>query len=179
MEYPYTVIRSKKRKTMAITVKPNLSVEVRVPMRVSQKIVDAFVEQNQDWIAAHIEKQRSKNMVARTITPAEEQALRQKAKVYLPERVAYYSAKMGLSPTGFRVTGAKTRLGSCSGKDSLNFSFRLMVFPVEAIDYVVVHELAHIRHKNHGPDFYRLIEQYMPDYKERNAILRDPQYRIL
>ena len=59
-----------------------------------------------------------------------------------------------------------------SGKNSLNFSYRLMMYPKEAIDYVVVHELAHIKHHNHSADFYKLIEQYMPDYKKRIAILK-------
>ena len=62
--------------------------------------------------------------------------------------------------------------GSCSSKRRISFSFRLMQYPAEAIDYVVVHELAHLRHMNHSPQFYALIEQYMPDYKSRRALLK-------
>lgn len=179
MKYSYTIVRSKKRKTMSICIKSDLSVEVRIPQRTSQKAAEQFVERNMGWIEEHLEKQKTRYEAARTITPEEEQQMRRQAKEYLPGRIAYYSELMGVTPTGFRVTGAKTRFGSCSGKDSLNFSFRLMAYPPEAIDYVVVHELAHIRHKDHSPAFYGFIEQFMPDYKVRNAMLKDPQYRIL
>ena len=79
---------------------------------------------------------------------------------------------MGLTPAGVRITGAQKRFGSCSGQNRLCFSWRLMLYPPEAIDYVVVHELAHIHHHNHGPAFYALVEQYMPDYRQRQALLR-------
>ena len=79
---------------------------------------------------------------------------------------------MGLQPTGVTVTGARKRFGSCSGKDRICFSWRLMLYPPEAIDYVVVHELAHIRHKNHSKAFYDLVASVLPDYREREALLR-------
>ena len=79
---------------------------------------------------------------------------------------------MGLEPTGVKITSAKKRFGSCSAKNSICYSWRLMLYSKEAIDYVVVHELAHIAHKNHGPQFYALIEKYLPDYKEREKLLR-------
>ena len=75
---------------------------------------------------------------------------------------------------GITVTGARTRFGSCSPKNRLCFSFRLMEYPLPAIEYVVVHELAHIRHKNHGPDFYRLVEGTLPDYRQRIGLLKLP-----
>lgn len=79
---------------------------------------------------------------------------------------------MGLTPAGIKITSAEKRFGSCSAKDSLCFSYRLMLYPPDAVDYVVVHELAHIRHKNHGKQFYALIAQVMPDYKERERLLK-------
>ena len=80
---------------------------------------------------------------------------------------------MGLVPTGIKVTSARTRFGSCSGKNSICFSWRLMLYPPEAIDYVIVHELAHIRHHDHSPAFYALIERYMPDWRERMKLLKE------
>ena len=79
---------------------------------------------------------------------------------------------MGVTPTGLKVTSAQKRYGSCSGKNSLCFSCFLMRYPEEAIDLVVVHELCHIREKNHGPRFYALLEQHLPDYKERKKLLK-------
>ncbi len=72
---------------------------------------------------------------------------------------------MGVSPTGIKINSAKKRYGSCTGENSLNFSLYLMDKPDEFINYVVIHELAHIRHHNHSKDFYKFIEQFMPEYK--------------
>ena len=79
---------------------------------------------------------------------------------------------MGTDYTGIKITSAKTRYGSCSAKNSLCFSLYLMQKPLYAVDYVIVHELAHTVHHNHGKDFYKLIEKYMPDYKDRISFLK-------
>ena len=84
---------------------------------------------------------------------------------------------MGVCPTGITVTGAQKRFGSCSAKDRLCFSYHLMRYPEPAIDYVVVHELAHIFHKNHSKSFYAYVEKYMPDYKECEKLLKSPPSR--
>ena len=73
--------------------------------------------------------------------------MRRQAREYIPGRVEYFSSRMGLAPTRVSVTSARTRWGSCSGKNTLNFSLYLMSFPPRVIDAVVVHELAHIREK--------------------------------
>ncbi len=78
---------------------------------------------------------------------------------------------MGVVPTGFKVTTARKRYGSCSAKNSLCFSCFLMNCPEEAVELVVVHELCHIREKNHGPKFYALLEQCLPDWRERKKRL--------
>ena len=99
--------------------------------------------------------------------------LRALAKEYIPKRVEYYSKVMGVTPAAVKINSAKTRFGSCSAKNSLNFSLYLMLYDKAAIDYVVVHELCHITVKNHSAEFYRLVEKYMPDYKLRKKLLKD------
>lgn len=88
-------------------------------------------------------------------------------------RAQALSAQTGLRYSALHVTGAKTRWGSCSGKNSLSFSFRLAMCSPEAIDYVIVHELCHTRHKNHGPAFWALVEHYLPDWRVQRQWLRD------
>ena len=90
----------------------------------------------------------------------------------LPPKVEHYAALMGVRPVGVTITAAKTRFGSCSAKNRLCFSLYLMRYPEDAVDYVVVHELAHIRHHNHSPAFYALVARFMPDYRRREALLR-------
>ena len=90
----------------------------------------------------------------------------------LPPIVERYAVLMGVEPTGIRITSARKRFGSCSGKNSLCFSCLLMLYPMEAVECVVVHELAHIRHHNHSAAFYDFVLSVMPDYRSREALLR-------
>ena len=173
MMYTYELIRSR-RKTLALEITRDCRVLVRAPMRASQKSIDAFVSAHESWIAKHLESQRQRAASAPPPPTGEEiAALKQKAKEILPEKVAYWSRVMGLVPTGVKITTAQKRYGSCSGKTSLCFSCFLMQKPEAAIELVVVHELCHIREKNHGPRFYALLAQYLPDYKEREKLLRE------
>lgn len=170
----YTIVRSDRR-TMALEIMPTLEVVVRAPQGCPEMTIHQFVRDHEGWLDTHLEKVRRRReaAVARQVTAQEEEQLRRRAAEVIPQRVAYYSRLMGLFPTGVRITGAQKRFGSCSGKNSLCFSWRLMQYPSAAIDYVVVHELAHIRYHNHGPAFYALVERYMPDYRQRQALLRD------
>lgn len=168
--YEYTLIRSN-RKTLGLEITRELTVLVRAPMRMPKRDIDRFVGQHTDWIAAHLERRQQQAEPPRELSRAEINALIQKALEYLPGRIEYYGKRMGLRPTGIRITGAQKRYGSCSGRNSLCFSYRLMLYPPEAVDLVVVHELAHIRHKNHGPDFYACIASVLPDYKARKKLL--------
>ena len=168
----YELIRSN-RKTLALEITPDCRVLVRAPLRLSKKQIDAFVEAHSSWIAKHLAQQRQRAASAPPPpTAAEIEALKTKARSILPEKVSHWSHKMGVSPTGLKITTAQKRYGSCSGKNSLCFSCFLMNYPEEAIDLVVVHELCHILEKNHGPKFYALLEQYLPDYKERKKLLK-------
>ena len=98
--------------------------------------------------------------------------MRKEAKRILPIKTSYYANIMGLKYGRITITGAKTRFGSCSSKGNISFSYRLMLYPDEAIDAVVVHELAHLYEMNHSPRFYKIIETVLPDYKERKKLLK-------
>lgn len=167
----YTLIRSSRR-TMALEITRDGRLLVRAPQCAPQAVIDRFVASHTDWIAAHLEKQRQRAQAHPPLTEDEIAALRQKARDILPGRVAHYAGRMGVAPTGVKITGAKTRFGSCSAKNSLCFSLYLMAYPDAAVDYVVVHELAHIRHKNHSPAFYAEVARVMPDYRERRKLLK-------
>ena len=74
---------------------------------------------------------------------------------------------MNLKYGRITITSAKTRFGSCSSKGNISFSYRLMLYPRELVDYVIVHELAHLSEMNHSDRFYKIIESVLPDYRER------------
>lgn len=178
MEHNYQVIRSN-RKTAAINITKELDVQLRLPLRYPADKVEDLVLRHQDWIAGAIARQREHNRITQknTLSPQQTELLQNRARSYLPKRTAYYGYIMGLIPSGVKITSAQKRWGSCSGKNSICFSHTVMLLPPRAIDYVVVHELAHIKHKNHGEEFYRLIEKYLPDYRELQEQIKSLQKR--
>lgn len=169
MSIPYTLTRAR-RKTIVLSVADDLSVQVKAPLRMPQRDIAQFVAKHQDWIAR--QQELTQRRQANPLTADQVESLQARARALLPQRVAHYAAIMGLSPTGVKVTSAQGRWGSCSSRNSLCFSYRVLLLPPELVDYIVVHELAHIRERNHGPGFYREIATYLPDYKARIAALK-------
>lgn len=172
MMIEYTLIRSKRR-TVSLEVGRDLTVIVRAPLLMPKSSIDRFVKQHEKWVESKkaIISERGENEVE--LSHEDVAALKSLAKEKIPPKVAHFAAIMGLTPSAVKITSAKKRFGSCSGKHSLCFSYELMRYPERAIDYVVVHELAHIAYHNHSANFYRLIEKYMPDYKKREALLKN------
>lgn len=166
------LIRSRRR-TLGLEVTREGRVIVRAPLRVSAASIERFVQEHAEWIQKAQARQRARLAAHPEPDEAGQAVLMRRAREELPPKVAYYAQRMGLQPTGMTITSARTRFGSCSPKNRLCFSWRLMDYPEAAIDYVVVHELAHIVHKNHGPQFWALVERYMPDYRARRALLRE------
>ena len=103
----------------------------------------------------------------RKLTEEEIADLKSKAKIVLAEKTRYYKKIIGVEPIGVKITSATTRWGSCSGTNSICYSYRVMLLSNRAQDYIVVHELCHILQKNHSPKFYREVAKILPDYKDR------------
>jgi predicted metal-dependent hydrolase len=171
MTYNYTIIRSDRR-TLALEISEEAKLVIRSPRRCPTALIEEFVERHEDWIQSHIEKQRLFLEARPILTEEDKSGLIRRANAEIPPLVYYYANLMRLSPTGISITKAEKRFGSCNSKNKLHFSFRLMLYPQAAIEYVVVHELAHIVHKNHGREFYALIKSVLPDYKKREALLK-------
>ena len=106
------------------------------------------------------------------------QIYRMLAKRDLTEKVVGFAKRMSVMPIAVKINGAKTRWGSCSAKKSLNFSWRLIMAGDDVIDYVIVHELAHISEMNHSDRFWTIVEGVLPDYRERSEKLKELQHRL-
>ena len=94
------------------------------------------------------------------------------ARHFLTERTEYYARQFGLKYRSIRITSARTRWGSCSRLNALSFTWRLVMAPLDIIDYIVLHELAHILQKNHSRAFWEQVERMLPDYRSRRAWLK-------
>ena len=90
---------------------------------------------------------------------------KEQARIHLQARLDHFARLHHLTYRGLRITSARTRWGSCNSKNELTFAWRLLMAPPEVIDYVVVHELAHTVHHNHGPKFWKLAGDILPNFK--------------
>ena len=144
----YTVIRSHRR-TMALEVTREGAALVRAPYGASDAAIARFAAQHQAWLESHMARRQAYLAAHPAPSPQQAEAWRQQAKAVLPQ------------------------FGSCSGKNRLSFSLYLMAYPAAAIEYVVVHELAHIRHHDHSPAFYAEVERYLPDWRARRELLKN------
>ncbi|MDR1330150.1 MAG: M48 family metallopeptidase [Oscillospiraceae bacterium] len=100
------------------------------------------------------------------------------AKRVLTAKTLEFAKQMGVTPLAVKINGANTRWGSCSAKRSINFSWRLIMAGGDVVDYVVVHELAHITEMNHSPRFWEIVAGVLPDYKARQTRLKELQARL-
>lgn len=98
---------------------------------------------------------------------------KKQARSVLTGRVAFYAREYGFDVEKIRISSARMRWGSCSAKKTLSFTWRLVMAPPEVIDYVVVHELCHLRELNHSKAFWTQVEAVLPDYKPRRKWLKE------
>ena len=169
-----------RRKTIALYVRKDGSVEVRAPLKASKSDIDRFVEEKSGWIQktkARLTAMQSAKRIIR-LTEDEQRECRRQFAEYLQLRCTKWARDMGFQYGKLRVNQAKTILGSCNSKGDLSFTFRLFFVPKELVDYVIVHELAHTREMNHSERFWKIVEQAMPDYKERRKKLKEFQRAV-
>jgi predicted metal-dependent hydrolase len=98
---------------------------------------------------------------------------KKQARAVLTERVEFFAHKYGFEVGKIRISSARTRWGSCSAKSTLSFTWRLVMAPPEVIDYVVVHELCHLRELNHSRSFWAQVEAILPDYRSCRKWLKE------
>lgn len=166
----YQIIRSF-RKTLSIQVLNNGEILVRSPYFLSKSKIEKILLKKEAWIAKKLEK--TKEFKSAAISKDMAERLRKSAKEYIPQRVEYWSQVTGLSFHNVKITSARSRFGSCNQKGNLCFSMFLMLAEPNDIDYVVLHELCHTKVMNHSKEFYKLVSEYMPSYKESQKRLKE------
>ena len=186
----YEIIRSR-RKTCAIVLNEDAAVTVRLPLYGTDADAVKLLKAKQFWIGAKLSelldrKQQRSSSPASRLTPEQSLALEKRyraaAKSYIPQRVAYYAENyrhlIRHDYSSIAIRDQKTRWGSCSGRGTLSFNWRLMLAPPGILDYVVVHELCHLEHMNHSKDFWDCVAAILPDYKERRKWLKEHGHEL-
>ena len=167
----YEILRSARR-SVAISIKDG-RVILRTPFLFTDKDGEKVIKDNEKWILSKLEEYKIRKEREKSLSEEKIKELRKSAKIYFKDKTEVFSRIMNLKYGRITITGAKTRFGSCSSKGNISFSYRLMLYPEAAREYVVVHELAHLLEMNHSKRFYSVVERYLPDYKERRKLLKN------
>ncbi len=168
----YELIRSN-RKTIGIQVMPDGRIVVRAPHYATKRQIEDCLKEHEGHIL-EISK-RAKNITDTTpkMTSEELHALADKALEVIPPRAKHYAKLAGVQYHGITIRNQRTRWGSCSAKKNLNFNCLLMLTPPEVLDYVVVHEVCHLKEMNHSASFWAEVEKLMPDYRKPKKWLKE------
>ena len=167
---PYTVTR-KRIRTLRLTVKaPDGAVHVSAPPHVSERAIAAFVASKEDWIAKH--QQRISTQPAPLQAGAETERLRRQLRRDAPPLIAYWADRMGVPVPALSVRRMTSRWGSCNKEQlRMSLSVELARRDPELLEYVIVHELAHLIEPSHNEHFYAVMNQYLPDWRSKRRIL--------
>lgn len=172
------VVRSRRR-TIGLHVGWNAQLTVRAPLRASQRSIMEAVRAKHHWIVTAQEKMRRRQAEAPALVPPRfVREYKRQALQIISSRVRFYAEQMQLQPVAIKVNRARRRWGSCSHRGALNFSYRLLFAPFAVIDYVVVHELAHMRHLNHSRAFWNGVAAIIPDFQNHYRWLREHGHRL-
>lgn len=172
-EVRYTIKVRKGTKGIRISVSPDLSVVVTKPRNILDSYVQNLVETKTDWILEQIEnlKKRPKKLLAH-FSVKDYQLYKQDASDIALERCLYFNQFYNFKIKSIKIRNQKTRWGSCSSSGELSFNYKIFFLPPDLRDYIIVHELAHLKEMNHGARFWALVSLQIPDYKRRMQDIR-------
>ena len=165
----YKVIYSD-RKTISLSVRGGV-ITVRAPKRAPKSFIENFIKKHKRFIEKNLPKEAARAEKYRALTESDILRLKKEARKYFHAKTQEYSKIMGLKYSRIIITSAETRFGSCSSRGNISFSYKLMLYPEAAREYVIVHELAHLLEMNHSKEFYAIIEKTLPDFRERKKLL--------
>ncbi len=162
------------RKTLALQIK-HWELIVRAPKLMPQFMIENFVKKHKKWIKRKMKNYKVGDECIRPLQKSEKEILKlkQKAKAYIPWRVEKLAKRFDKKYNKIKITSAKTRWWSCTSQKNLNFSYRLIQAEKKAIDYVIIHELAHLKYMNHSKKFWLHVEEMMSDYKQWDKWLKN------
>lgn len=156
---------------MRLTVQPGGTVILTVPQRSPAGMIEKFLAAHTAWIEKGVKRMQKFKPLP---VSGRRAYLKHKedARAFIFARVAYWNRFYGFTHGRIAIKNTKRLWGSCSRKGNLNFSYALLFLPRELADYVVVHEICHLKEHNHAPAFWALVSRAMPEFKERKKELR-------
>lgn len=164
----YTIRKSRRAKYVSFTVYPDCSIIVTTPHRIGQSTIDKFISEKKDWIIKKVKYFKDINNDKFSLNLSRKDYLKHKdnALVKIKSRIEFYIKIYDYPFNNVCVKNQKTRWGSCSSKGTLSLNYKLIFLPNEIMDYIVVHEICHLKEMNHSKNFWLLVEKTFPNHKQ-------------
>jgi predicted metal-dependent hydrolase len=171
---PFAFVRHPRARRYVVRVKPDGTVCVTIPRRGSRREAAAFAEAQRDWIERQL-RRLERERASRPPDPPPElvRAGRSRALRELPPRLRELAAQFGLAVSRISIRNQRARWGSCSRNGHICLNWRLVTMPAWVRDYVLIHELMHLKRMDHSPKFWKLVEAACPDWRGARRWLRD------
>jgi predicted metal-dependent hydrolase len=160
-------VRHRRARRYLLRVEHDGRLRVTIPRGGSKREADAFVHRHTDWVARQRARLRSS-----AFGSEERTALRARARTELPPRLLEIAAEHGLTVTAVSIRNQRTRWGSCGPDGTISLNWRLVLMPPAVRDYVLIHELMHLKRLDHSPAYWKLVAAACPEYRESRQWLR-------
>ncbi len=169
----YEVRRSLRARRMRVTIHRDGRVVATAPRFFDLKILDKFVQDKKGWIVEKVQKFLCSPLrFVKNSSKKDLKKYRVEVLAMVKERLNYYNQFYNLKYNRISIRNQKSRWGSCSKRGNLNFNYKILQLPAEIRDYIIVHELCHLQEFNHSKNFWNLVSQTVPNYKEIRRGLR-------
>ena len=157
------IVKSARSRSISIRVHPVKGVRVSVPRLVPYAAAIAFFKMKRGWVLEVMARQKERFKDVKVASPSEVEELRRRAKAELPVRLAELASRYGFVYNRVVIKHNSTNWGSCSSKNNINLNLKILHLPEILRDYVLLHELCHLRHHDHGHAFHLLLEHVLTD----------------
>ena len=171
----YGLRQSARARCLRVTIYPGGELAVTLPRNFSLEQLENFLQQKADWILRkmNLTRKRKHSILLPKASRREYLARKKEAFELVENKIDYFRSVYKLCPARISIRNQKSRWGSCSQKGNLNFNYRVVHLPEKYLDYVVVHELCHLKEFNHSRNFWDLVGKAIPDFKKIRREIRN------
>jgi predicted metal-dependent hydrolase len=167
----YTLKRSRRARTMRLAIYPDGNVVVTAPSMFGLSAIEAFILKHSAWVRKKVQETRGRTILR--IRRKDVPGLKKQALALAVERSLHFASYYGVSFNKISIRAQKSRWGSCSERGNLSFNYKIALLDSRLADYIVAHEICHIRQFDHSKAFWALVAEQFPDHQELRLKLRN------
>lgn len=163
---PYSLRFSNRAKRISLNISGGNNLTAVLPKHLGEKSVERFIKEKEKWVLHHTSlRQKTFGVTLPKHKKSEYKILKEHAREFVELKLVKFNEYYSLNFNSVNIKNYKSQWGSCSNKNNLNFTYKLIFLPEKLAEYVVVHELCHLKEFNHSPRFWELVAETIPDYK--------------